>query len=380
MLANTLERSCFKLTTVSTEMKQRYRLFRRGWGTYYCEDTQTGKQESLGTRSKQDAQRLVHARNEAERQPLINMQIARAYVSASDPAALTRTWQFVMDEMGKGKKGASTRLRWTRGVAQKPFDLIRNKPLIETRAEHFLDVMATGTVSTNIYLRRLHNFALDMNWLLAPIIPRRKWPVIRFGQKRAITLEEHQKIVAGESNTELRDFYELLWQLGGSQTDMASLCAENIDWANRTITYARMKTGTPVVIRFGDAVAQIVKPRASGGCLFPQIAQWKESDRGKAFIRRCRLVKVEGVSLHSYRYAWAERAKMAGYPERFAQEALGHKSAAVHRAYSRNAQVKIPALEDYERAAGQKKVIAVEFQNGQVPERAAAGTSLDTAP
>src|SRR2546422_6701947 len=49
---------------------------------------------------------------------------------------------------------------------------------------------------------------------------------------------------------------------------------------------------------------------------------------------------------HSYRYAWAERAKVAGYPERFAQEALGHKSKAVHRAYARKAQVTVPALEE----------------------------------
>jgi hypothetical protein len=38
-----------------------------------------------------------------------------------------------------------------------------------------------------------------------------------------------------------------------------------------------------------------------------------------------------------------------GYPERFAQEALGHQSKAVHRAYARKAQVVIPTLEDYER-------------------------------
>jgi hypothetical protein len=36
-------------------------------------------------------------------------------------------------------------------------------------------------------------------------------------------------------------------------------------------------------------------------------------------------------------------------PERFAQEALGHNSVAVHRAYSKKAQVKIPSLEEYER-------------------------------
>ena len=147
---------------------------------------------------------------------------------------------------------------------------------------------------------------------------------------------------------------------------MANLCAENIDWANQTITYARIKTGTPVVVRIGDAVERIVKPRAKQGYLFPKIAAWKESDRGKAFIRRCKLVGVCGVSLHSYRYAWAERAKAAGYPERFAQEALGHKSAAVHRAYARNGQVKIPSLEDYERASAGKNVIRVAFEGNAV--------------
>jgi hypothetical protein len=36
-------------------------------------------------------------------------------------------------------------------------------------------------------------------------------------------------------------------------------------------------------------------------------------------------------------------------PERFAQEALGHNSVAVHRAYAKNAQVKVPSLEEYEK-------------------------------
>ena len=57
------------------------------------------------------------------------------------------------------------------------------------------------------------------------------------------------------------------------------------------------------------------------------------------------------MTLHSCRYAWAERAKMAGYPERFAQEAMGHNSKAVHRAYAKRALMKIPSLEDYEQRA-----------------------------
>jgi hypothetical protein len=43
-----------------------------------------------------------------------------------------------------------------------------------------------------------------------------------------------------------------------------------------------------------------------------------------------------------------------GYPERFAQEALGYNSKAVHRAYAKKAQVVVPALEEYESAAGER--------------------------
>ena len=59
-----------------------------------------------------------------------------------------------------------------------------------------------------------------------------------------------------------------------------------------------------------------LRTRPPGGCLLPMIARCRESDRAKAFIRRCRLVGVSGVTLHSYRYVWAERARQSSYPER----------------------------------------------------------------
>jgi hypothetical protein len=61
--------------------------------------------------------------------------------------------------------------------------------------------------------------------------------------------------------------------------------------------------------------------------------------------------------LHSYRYAWAERARVAGYPERFAQEALGHNSKAVHRAYARHAKVIVPSLAAYEKHAREQNIV-----------------------
>jgi integrase len=63
---------------------------------------------------------------------------------------------------------------------------------------------------------------------------------------------------------------------------------------------------------------------------------------------------IHGITLHSYRYAWAERARKVGYPERFAQEALGHNSKAVHRSYAKKAKVIVPALEEFELNAGKR--------------------------
>lgn len=200
-------------------MKRRYRLYRRN-DIFYLWDNLTGKRESLETTDADEAEQVLSARNQAQRRPEVSFQIAKAYLSASDPQMLQRTWQHVMDEAAKTKTG-STKKRWTRGMKEKPLDLIRNLKLIETRAEQFIAVLEKGTVSTNMFLRRLHNFALDMDWIAKAIIPRRQWPKIEFDDKRAITWEEHQQILAGERNPEWRAYYELLWHVGGSQTDVA---------------------------------------------------------------------------------------------------------------------------------------------------------------
>jgi integrase len=276
-------------------MKQQYQLFKRGWGTYYYQDTKTGKQQSLHTKDKHQARALVQTMNEALRQPMLNLEIARAYLKGSDSGFNSRTWAWVMERAGEGKQGA-TKERWLRGVAEKPFHAIRDLKLTETKAEDLLNVLKIGTVSTNIFLRRLHNFAVDMNWLLAPIIPRRQWHPVKFREKRAITFEEHQKIIAGERNEEWRAYYGLLWHLGGSQSDVAALRAEEVDWKNRTIAYSRMKTGSHALIRLGESVGRILQSRPEKGLLFPQIAAWKESDRAKAFSRRRALVmQVSGA-------------------------------------------------------------------------------------
>jgi integrase len=330
-------------------MRARFRLyFREASGRYYIHDDMTGKQESLHTKDKETAQRLFHSRCEAEKQPAINLQIARAYLAATDSQISTRTWQYVMDEMTKLKKGETQR-RWLVATKDKAFNTIRDLPVLQTRPEHFLRALESGKVSTNVFLRRIHNFALDMTWLPWPVIVKRQWPKVQFKDKRAITLEEHLAVVAREQNPERKAFYQLAWHIGAAQSDLAFLEAENIDWQSKVISFARKKTGTIALMRFDDEVAQILRSLPQSGPLFPYLRKVRAGDRATEFKQRCAGLGIHGVSLHSYRYAWAERAKVAGYPERFAQEALGHNSKAVHRAYARKAQVELPPLGEYEK-------------------------------
>ena len=337
------------------DMTQRYRKFKRAWGMYYAFDTVTGNSVSLKTRVKIEAQQKVNALNETERLPSINLGLARVYLNATDPKLVTRTWQEVMEHIVT-KKTDETRRRWDTAIKDRNFDCIRKLRVAETRPEHFDRALADGKVSTNVYLRRIHNHALGMEWLLRSVIPRLQWPKPVFKAKRAITAEEHAAIVQRELNAERRDFYELLWHTGASQTDAACLLAEDVNWQSRTISYSRAKlksrTGIgikPALIRFGAEVEAILQRRPQSGALFPYLRTVRAGDRATEFRQRCDGLGISGVTLHSYRYAWAERALKCGYPERFAQQALGHNSKAVHHAYSKHAEVTVPSLDDWEK-------------------------------
>lgn len=331
-------------------MNDRYLIFRnqsRG-GYYYIQDRVTRKQHSLGTKDGPTATRLLNARNEADRQPALNRQIAQAYLRAADPKMVTRTWQQVMDAIVAQKHGETQR-RWTTAIKDAAFNPIRERPLVETTAEELLGVLKRGTVSTNVYLRRIHNFSLDMDWLLKATVPKRQWPKVVHRKGTAIQLPEHERIVEREQSPERRAFYQLLWHLGGSQSDVAWLNAEDVDRNSRTITYSRKKLQSrgadAATIRFGEEVALILKELPQHGPLFPYLRTVRASDRATEFRQRCLGLEITGVSLHSYRYAWAQRAAEAGYPERWAQQALGHGSKAVHRAYARKAEATVPTPE-----------------------------------
>ena len=156
-------------------MKQAFGLVRRPWGVFYLKNKITGQQTSLKTSDKHEAQRILQAHNETECQPHFNLSLARVYLNGADPKLAVRTWQDVMDNIIT-KKTDETLKRWETAIKDKNFDCIRNLHVCETRPEHFDRALADGKVSTNVYLRRIHNHALGMEWLLKSVVPRLQWP------------------------------------------------------------------------------------------------------------------------------------------------------------------------------------------------------------
>jgi hypothetical protein len=94
-------------------MKTRYRLIHRGerGGLFHCVDSETGKRWSLKTRDRDAAEQIVLARNQALRQPTLNLQIAKAYLAGSDSGGNTRTWLDALEVLMGMKVGANEH-RW----------------------------------------------------------------------------------------------------------------------------------------------------------------------------------------------------------------------------------------------------------------------------
>jgi integrase len=149
----------------------------------------------------------------------------------------------------------------------------------------------------------------------------------------------------------------------------------DIDWVNGVLSYRRKKLGPdsePARLTIGKKLQEILEHRPGTDALFPTIKKISANHRSAEFRRRCRLLGIQGISLHSYRHAWAQRAKACGYPQRFAQEALGHSSRAVHEAYAKGAVVVCPALDEYE-SFSERKLIALPLRTASSLPSAAQG-------
>jgi len=100
-------------------MKNRYRLLYRGErGTFFCFDNVTRKRTGLQTKDRDAAEQIVLAKNQALRQPVLNLQIAKAYLAGTDNGVTTRTWQNAIEALINTKRGAN-RHRWTTAAKDK---------------------------------------------------------------------------------------------------------------------------------------------------------------------------------------------------------------------------------------------------------------------
>jgi hypothetical protein len=164
------------------------------------------------------------------------------------------------------------------------------------------------------------------------------------------------------------------------------LDGEDVDWTDWTVCYDHKKLASldetdvkPPLIKFGKKCAAVLKRLPDKGPLFQYLRTVRSGDRATEFHQRCQGLGIKGVSLQSYRYAWAERAAKNHVPERDAQHALGHNSKAVHRAYAKRAQVTVASLEDYEEATasgkklvvllGQRKALGMAVRNNRTENR-----------
>lgn len=174
----------------------------------------------------------------------------------------------------------STQDRSLRAFNSPAFNPLRGQPILESTAEDFLRLMKERGPSLIHYLRRLHNLALNLGWLLWPILNKASWPKPQHFGKRAITEHEYRCIIKAERNQERRQYYELLWETGATQMDAARLTAENIDWEAMTLTYQRQKLredSEPCVLRIGPRLTSILKALPKFGSLFPSPFQnWKQ--------------------------------------------------------------------------------------------------------
>lgn len=97
-------------------MKQRFYIYRRR-DTFYLQDSRTGKQQSLETKDRNKALRLLEIKRQTVADPAYNQFILKSCLATQDALLPKRTWETVMQQMqANGKE--STKERCARNESQ----------------------------------------------------------------------------------------------------------------------------------------------------------------------------------------------------------------------------------------------------------------------
>jgi hypothetical protein len=177
-------------------MQDRYWLYQRENGVFYLQDKITCKQQSLKTRNAVAANRLLAGKNQSVELPMLNRSMAKTYLAAKSPELMERTWADVIAQYVNAGVPES-RDRKERAFRSQPFMRLLKVKLLDTEADHLFAVLEHKKAgnAAHHYLRRIHNYALHLGWLLAPVMADAAWPAIRRKHFEAITEEEHLRIL-----------------------------------------------------------------------------------------------------------------------------------------------------------------------------------------
>ena len=263
-------------------MKTKYTLFRRGT-VYYSQDSATGKQTSLRTKDETEARSLLNARNEAQRQPVLEPASGPRLSDRQRPR-VCRT--HLADRHGPvtgTRPGEQPRTLSPRPSSRPPWTACGTRNFLETTADDFFAVFQGAKPSTICFLKRLHHLALSAGWIALPIVAPNLWPRYKPKDRRGITLDEHQTLLAKEKKAEWKLFLELLWETGAAQSDAVNFKAEDIDWPTRTLSYFRQKTGSLAQFTISKALEKVLEQLPTTGVLFPNLSTHPANFRANSF-------------------------------------------------------------------------------------------------
>jgi len=256
-----------------------------------------------------------------------------------------KTWGELITVFGSiGKE--PTIARKCQEFRQARWKALEGKPIGETKGMDFIELLNAGGAMTAVYLHALQNMALECGDIYRPILAKKWWPKHEKVKKRAITWEEHCRLSQNVSRRSWKWYLTILWETGAAQADAADFRLDFIK--DGVMTYSRAKNGRRAAFKLSKVMLQVVQEAAGGrtsGFILPTIQREGTNCRATVFRNLCRRLGIQGVTLHSYRYAWAVRAFEMGIPERLAMVGLGHNSSAVHHAYASGARLVAPALE-----------------------------------
>jgi len=329
---------------------KKYYLFKRK-DRYYLQN-QDGRQTSLRTKDLGEAEKILATLVGASASPtnLVRKQ-ALMMLRETDPQYMGRNWGQLFDKYIEKCELPTQRERLRRSLASPVLQSLRAHQIATTDPDLFIEGILRFKRSIRYHVQLAYRFGVKINWVSRDLISEDLWPEIRWKNFRAITEEEHRRLCETVEDPERRNFYELCWHIGASQGDAAKLQAANINWKQRLLVFRRAKlkpNSPPAMIRIGPDLEELLRRLPAEGPLFPKISKEKTNRRSGDFWRRCRRLGFPpGCVLHSYRYAWIQRAAQAGMPERFAMAMMGHQSRMVHQAYAQQALVECPSLEEF---------------------------------